>query len=71
MSARLECGTCHGTYSTTQADGALYCHACPPTGTKPDGTSIERANKRDENLALDSQGKAIGIKAEGSGATAV
>ncbi len=74
----FRCNSCQGTYRDTQADGTLYFHACPPTPNplfQPDTAkplpdpreSIERPNKRDENITVDAQGKAAGIKAAGAG----
>ena len=55
------CNTCNGVYQTVQAENAAYFHACPPEKNpafQPDPTkgpvvlveTIERANKRDENV---------------------
>lgn len=56
-----KCNSCGGTYSPIQADGLQYFHTCPPIPNpayNPDPTkgatnfqlTIERPNKRDENV---------------------
>jgi hypothetical protein len=73
-----KCKACKGTYNPKQADGVAYFHACPPLseaeakGTPAEavlkaGGTVERADKRDENIRTDTTGKAIGIVAEGAG----
>lgn len=68
MSARKKCGTCGGEYSTHQADGTEYYHACAPVSADGGKTFTEHVDKRDENVAVDAKGKAAGIKAAGLGA---
>jgi hypothetical protein len=75
-----KCSTCNGTYTPLPASNEQYFHACPPIPDplfQPDpakaafhpNETIERANKRDENLVLDATGKVTGIKAVGAGVT--
>jgi len=56
-----QCKSCNGIYEKTQRDGTLYFHACAPVANpayQPDPTkpnfdtveTIERAQKRDENI---------------------
>jgi ssDNA-binding Zn-finger/Zn-ribbon topoisomerase 1 len=57
-----KCNSCGGIYNTTQPDGSRYFHACAPIPNptyQPDPTkgtvvlqqTVERPNKRDENIA--------------------
>ena len=74
---KYQCKTCLGEYFDTNKDGIKYFHACSQivdtpaeidskTGNiKTQATYKERENKRDENIALDSTGKSIGMKSEG------
>jgi hypothetical protein len=56
-----KCNTCGGTYTSVQPDGSHYFHACAPIDNpayQPDPKkgavnlqqTIERPNKRDENI---------------------
>jgi hypothetical protein len=65
-----KCKACSGSYEDKLKDGSTYYHTCPPIGYKPDGQPIENANKRDENVKLDAEGKSAGIKSTGSGVEA-
>ena len=76
-----KCNTCGGTYQPTQPDGSLYFHACAPIpnpayqvdpkkGQVILQDTIERPNKRDENIAhIDPQTKQPVLKSEGAGVT--
>jgi ssDNA-binding Zn-finger/Zn-ribbon topoisomerase 1 len=78
-----KCNSCGGTYSQVQADGSRYFHACPPIpnpGYQPDPTkgavvlqqTIERPNKRDENVAgIDPVTKQPIMVSPGTGVTSV
>ncbi len=78
----FRCNTCRGTYRDADATGAPYFHACPPIvnpAFQPDTAkplpdpreTIERPNRRDENITVDAQGKAAGTKAAGTGQTQI
>ena len=75
---RLRCRACLGTYQSLDAKGYEYYHACPPLSEaewsrlpppeqrrkKP---GDERDHKRDENVAVDDQGRRTGIVRDGDG----
>lgn len=77
------CNSCGGTYAPTQADGSRYFHACAPIANpayQPDPQkgpvnlqqTIERPNKRDENIAgTDSATKLPVIISPGDGVTLI
>lgn len=63
----FKCRACHGVYHDVQRDGTLYFHTCPPLPPDKHGIVRERPNRRDENIANDRRGRAVGIRAEGAG----
>jgi len=74
------CNSCGAKYNETQPDSSPYFHACAPVKNpafQPDSTkanlntveTIERANKRDENLIFNAIGEITGIKSAGAGVT--
>jgi len=67
----LRCNTCQGVYQPLQRDGVRYFHACPPVYDPVTELSVERADKRDENILQDAKTLRVSIKAEGRGAVAV
>lgn len=67
--SQWKCNSCGAGYSDTQADGTVYFHSCSPLPPNAQGVQAEHANKRDENITLDSRGRAAGIKAAGLGVT--
>jgi hypothetical protein len=78
-----KCNSCGGTYETILADGSLYFHACGPIPNpayQPDPKkgpvnrteTIERPNKRDENVTgIDPNTNQPIIKSAGAGVTAM
>ncbi len=76
---RVRCQSCKGEYERTQRDGARYFHACAPLANpahQPDPAApafdpretVERRNKRDENLVIDAASGKVRAISEGDGA---
>jgi len=66
---RFQCESCGGHYNETTHSGAVYMHACAPIQHPKDPQrTLERKNRRDENLATDRYSRVTGIRAEGAGA---
>lgn len=63
----MQCNSCNARYAATQADGSTYFHACAPVKPDANGNQTEVANKRDENVTVDSKGVYKGIVAAGLG----
>jgi hypothetical protein len=52
---QLRCESCGGTYSSHQADGLLYFHACPPERVvEVEGPRGRRGPRVPERVAIDS-----------------
>lgn len=65
---KWRCRSCNGVYQDSQDDGLDYYHVCPPSRANPGEQIVWRPDGRDENVAMDEQGRALGrIKAEGRG----
>ena len=78
MIQRLYCRSCQGTYLTADRHNTPYYHVCPPLSApewqllpQRDQARLkpgdERDSKRNENIALDAQGRSIGIISIGNG----
>jgi hypothetical protein len=78
-----KCNACGATYPSVQADGSRYFHACAPIANPAFNTdpekgpvdlreTIERPNKRDENIShIDPDTQQAVIKSDGLGVTVI
>jgi ssDNA-binding Zn-finger/Zn-ribbon topoisomerase 1 len=86
MGGRLmttKCNACGATYSSVQADGSRYFHACAPIPNPAFNADpkkgpvdlreiIERPNKRDENIShIDPDTEQAVIKSDGLGVSVI
>lgn len=67
MIHQFQCQTCKGVYTDIGTDGMIYTHVCGPQNTEQPGPTVDRPDKRDENIDTNRSGVLLGIVSEGLG----
>lgn len=69
MRQQFRCNACQATWTTPTLQGLINYHACGPLPADKKNPERERPDKRDENEAVGTGGRVLGIKLEGAGVT--